>query len=140
MDTSEISKFKQPATMDELLSAKIHPIMEAINEHVETIYKNFNLALHNQNEIMSKVEKDLSGMVRVLWGIVNSANVRTSALERVLMKSGLDEQELVAEIELVTKELNATGEWKGHDVKDVAGEMGIKIPTKDQPDQAGLIL
>jgi len=115
----ELKKFKEPLSLDEALIAKLDPIINAINEHVEKIYKDFNEALYKQHEQMNGItqalidsEKNVTHMVQILWGIVNKANARSSALEKVLIKNGLKQEEFEEEIIAVEKALLETGEWE----------------------------
>jgi hypothetical protein len=134
--TKEIKDFKQPATMDEILEAKLAPVIDAINGHVQTIYKDFNMALHKQHNNLIVVEKDISKMVQVLWGIVNKTNARAAALERLLIKNGLPEEDLANEILAVEEELEKTGQWENVNMDAVAKEIGLQINS--QTDQASV--
>ena len=137
MSEEDLKKFKQPATLDEILEGILKPLIDGINDQVEGVYKNFNIAMQAQMNNMSKVEADLSKMVQVLWGIVNSSNARTAALERVLINNGLSQEELAAEIALVDEELKKTGEWEGLKVEDVVDKMRLN-PTIKKTTQSGL--
>jgi adenylosuccinate synthase len=125
--------FKQPATMDEILENKLAPVIDAVNTHVEKIYHDFNTALHKQVNNMNRVEHDISRMVQVLWGFVNKANARTAALERVLLKGGLDQEVYEAEIAEVEKQLMETGEWESLELDSVAQSMGLDIKGNPEP-------
>ena len=127
MRAKEVDGFKKPASMDEILDNKLAPVIDAVNIHVEKIYNDFNMALHKQVNNMNRVEHDISRMVQVLWGFVNKANARTAALERVLLKNGLDQEAFEAEIEAVEKELTDTGEWESLDAGGVAHDLGLNI-------------
>jgi len=105
----EMDDYKQPATLDEALEAKMAPVIGAINQHVEKIYQDFNMALYRQMQGMDKVEKDLSHMVQVLWGITNEANARLAALETVLVKNGMNQDDLVEELRSIKDQLKAEG-------------------------------
>lgn len=129
----EMDGFKKPRTMDEILEDKLAPVIEAVNQNVEKIYQDFNMALTKQLQNIDHVERGISHMVQVLWGTVNQANARTAALERVLLKNGLSQEDLEAEILLVQKELEATGEWKELGVADIAQKMGVDIPGGEPP-------
>jgi len=108
----EMDGFKQPATLDDALEAKMGPVIGAINQHVEKIYQDFNTALYRQMQGMDKVERDLSKMVQVLWGIVNESNARLAALENVLIKNGMNKEDLEKEIVDIKDQLKSTGEWQ----------------------------
>ena len=127
---TELKHFKQPTTLDEALSAKLDPIVEAINEHVEKIYKDFNIALFKQIEridglagTVEQGEISMSRMVQVLWGIVNKSNARNAALERVLLRNGLDQKQLEEEIITVERELLDTGDWSEASLETVGKKL-----------------
>lgn len=127
----EISDFKPPASMDEILNAKISPIIDAINNHIEAIYKDFNMAMHKEHMNLIAVEKNISQMVEVLWGLVNKSNARMAALERVLINNGLSIDQLAEEIERIEKELEKAG-MKQYDLNDIAKKIGLDINQANQ--------
>ena len=107
--TKEMDNYKQPATLDEALEAKMAPVIGAVNQHVEKIYQDFNMALYRQMQGMDKVEKDLSHMVQVLWGLVNESNARLAAIETVLVRNGMDPEDLATELANIKEQLKAAG-------------------------------
>ena len=116
MDTSLVTKphkemdtLKEPTTLDAALESKLNPVIGAIIEHVKQIYEGFNMPIFKQMNHTDKVEKDISQMVQVLWGIVNESNVRMAALETVLIKNGMNQDELVQEIQTVKEQMKAAG-------------------------------
>jgi hypothetical protein len=131
----EMESHKPPASMDEILQARLDPVIDEINKHVENIYKEFNIALHKQHMNLVGVEKEITNMTQVLWGIVNKTNVRAAALERLLIKNGLSEEAFADEIIAAEEELMKTGEWKSLDLANVAKEIGLDL-SKRQTDQA----
>lgn len=137
-EKSELEDFKPHPTMDEILEAKLHPLIESINSHVENIYKDFNTALHKQHMNLVTTEKDLSQMNTVLWGIVNKSNVRLAALEKILIKNGLDKGEFAKEIEELEGELEKGGAWKNLNLNDVAKNIGLEL-SKGQSDLVGQV-
>lgn len=108
----EMDTFKKPPTMDELIEAKLAPVIVAINNHVQKIYKDFNTALSGQQQYLEKVEVDISRMVTGLWGIVEKANARALALETVLLKNGMNPKELEDEIKVVIDMLKQSKDFK----------------------------
>jgi small-conductance mechanosensitive channel len=126
----EMDGLKRAQTLDEVVKRQLDAVTDLINEHIKNVYEDFNRAMANQLQNVDRVENSVSHMVQVLWGIVNKSNARTAALERVLLKNGLSQDDLEAEILKVEQELQATGQWDSLDMKQVAGKMGIEIPTQ----------
>lgn len=99
----EMDSVVQPPSIDELIERQFDDIVELINHHIEKVYLDFNTAMHGQGQVIAKTETEVTDMVQILWGIVNQANVRSLALETVLLNNGMDKQELEAEIESVSQ-------------------------------------
>jgi len=121
----ERDAIKTPGTLDQALDSKINPIIDLINSHNEKVYKDFNSALMKQIEETAKVEKDISHMVQVLWGIQNKANARAAALESVLLKNGMDETELATEIASVEALMEEQQQMQKVDLNKVAEKTGL---------------
>ncbi len=115
----EMDDFKKPPTLDELIDAKLDPVIVAINQHVEKIYHDFNTALFGQQRYMEKVEVEITRMVTGLWGIVEKSNARALAVETVLLNNGMDPKQLEDEIVAVTKLLEETKDIKEVPLQDV---------------------
>jgi len=125
----ESDNFKQPTTLDEALEAKLDPVINAINAHVEKIYSDFNMALHKQMENAGRVESELSRMVQILWGIVNKANVRLAALESTLIKNGMSQKTLEEEIVKIEEELKKNNEWEELSLDGLIKDSGASPAT-----------
>jgi len=111
MIEEKIDRKKEERTLGAIVDEKIEALIEIINETNDKMYKNFNAGMNNLLNITKQSEAELSKGTTLLWGIVNEANIRTAAIESVLLKNGMKVDDINEEIKILKDQMKQNG-WQ----------------------------
>ena len=91
--------------------------------------KDFEISLVNFAKDINKAfqtqEEEITKQVMVLWGLVNNTMARNVALERVLIKNGMNAEELNQEIKTVVEELQEQEGFVKENIDKILAEGNI---------------
>ena len=111
---SEMNQTKRADSLDKIIDQKFSEIADVVNDRLERVYKDFNLAMSAKDKetdrIFATQEIKLTNMVNILHGIVNEQKVRLASLENVLARHEISgeevDEEYLKNIEILKQEAN----------------------------------
>ena len=104
-ETEDRMNVRFTPTIDGIVNDRFDKLTEIVKDALEHTYKTFNNAMAKKDYDIKLMEEKLTKMVQVLWGIVNQQTTREAALETVLIRNGMDQDELMREIERVVQRM-----------------------------------
>lgn len=80
---------KSPGSVDVIMDQKMNILVDIVDQRLDQVYKDFNLAMEAKNQSDLRLEARLANMVQVLFGLVNEQKIRLVTLEDYIIKHGI---------------------------------------------------
>jgi len=127
----QIDMTKRQPTLDEVINSKLDPIVDQINQVNQNVFEDVNKALNKTYSDMDQMKKELITSIELLWSLLNETNIRSAAVEAVLIKNGLNPQDVIAEANAIKEQ------YKEHGMKEF--DVSKLIKPQDNQADGGLV-